>query len=205
MGERKVEDLLAAGAQVTVVSREITPTLQGLWQQGAIRYLKDEFSPAQLEGMVLVIGATDDPELNQQISMAAQERGLPVNIVDTPALCSFVVPATLRRGELTIAIGTGGLSPALAKKLRQELEQYLGPEYGPYLRLLGAIREKVLARRRDHPDNLALFTRLVNSPLRETLMAKDYKQAQQIMQEILSPVLSLEDLASLPTVALAQP
>jgi len=205
VGERKVEDLLAAGAQVTVVSREITPNLQGLWQQGAIRYLKDEFSPAQLEGMVLVIGATDDPELNQQISMAAQERGLPVNIVDTPALCSFVVPATLRRGELTIAIGTGGLSPALAKKLRQELEQYLGPEYGPYLRLLGAIREKVLARRRDHPDNLALFTRLVNSPLRETLMAKDYKQAQQIMQEILSPVLSLEDLASLPTVALAQP
>lgn len=203
VGERKVEDLLAAGAQVTVVSPQLTPTLKAIWQQGIIRYLEEDFSPAQLEGMALVIGATDDPELNRRISVAAQERGLPVNIVDAPALCSFVVPATIRRGELTIAIGTGGLSPALAKKLRQELEQYFRPEYGPYLQLLGAIRERVLARRRDHPDNLALFTRLVNSRLRECLMAKEQEQARQIMQEILSPVLPAEDLVSLQSLSLS--
>lgn len=197
VGERKVEDLLIAGAQVTVVSRGLTPVLQALVQRSIIRYREGDFSPSQLEGMRLVIGATDDPEVNRVISVVAQERGLPVNIVDAPALCSFVVPATVRRGALTVAIGTGGLSPALAKKLRQELEHYFGPEYEPYLALLGAIREKVLAQRRDHPDNAALFTRIVHSPLHEALVAQDQERAGRIVQEILEPVLSPDDLAGL--------
>ena len=205
IGERKVEDLLIAGAQVTLVSRELTPGLQSLWQKGAIRYLKGEFAPPQLEGMVLVIGATDDPELNQRISKAAQERGLPVNIVDAPALCTFIVPASLRRGELTIAIGTGGLSPALAKKLRQELEDYFGPEYGPYLEFLGAIRGKVLSRRRDHPDNLPLFNRLVHSPLREALVSQDGPRLKGILEELLAPILPPEDLNSLQSLAFSRP
>ncbi len=106
-------------------------------------------------------------------AIAAQARGLPVNVVDQPDLCSFVVPATIRRGDLTIAIGTGGRSPALAKKLRRDLEEIYGPEYGPYVELLGAIREKVLSCRRDHPDNLNLFTRIVSSPLFHLLNSGD--------------------------------
>ncbi|HAY22062.1 MAG TPA: siroheme synthase, partial [Desulfobacterales bacterium] len=116
IGERKVQDLLLAGARVSVVSREATPTLLDLARRGEILYRQEDFTPEHLDGMVLVIGATNNLQTNREISAAAQARGLPVNIVDAPALCTFIVPATVRRGELTLAIGTGGQSPALAKK-----------------------------------------------------------------------------------------
>lgn len=189
VGERKVQDLLLAGARVTLVSRDLTPALAALAREQAISYLPEDFAPRHLDGMVLVIAATNDLATNQQVSAAAQSRGLPVNVVDQPALCSFVVPATLRRGDLTLAIGTGGHSPALAKKLRQDLEQLYGPEYGPYLELLGAIRAKVLAARRDHPHNQELFTRIVASPLLPCLQASDLTGLQLLLTQLLAEVL----------------
>jgi precorrin-2 dehydrogenase/sirohydrochlorin ferrochelatase len=197
VGERKVKDLLLAGALVTVVSRELTPALANLAQKGDITYRAGGFSPEHLEGMVLVIGATNDAKTNRLISALAQQRGLPVNIVDAPPLCTFTVPATLRRGELTVAIGTGGVSPALAKKVRRDLEQLFGPQYGPYLEMLGAIRDQVLAVRRHHPDNAALFTKLVQSPLYEALARQDGVAVQGILQEILGEILSPTDFAEL--------
>jgi precorrin-2 dehydrogenase/sirohydrochlorin ferrochelatase len=189
VGERKVQDLLSAGARVTLVSREITPVLAAMAARRLITYLQEDFSEDQLNGMVLAIAATNDLNVNQRVSAAAQSRGLPVNVVDQPALCSFVVPATIRRGDLTLAIGTGGQSPALAKKLRRDLEQQYGPEYGPYLELLGAIREKVLAARRDHPGNLDLFTRIVASPLLPLLRNHDARALQTLLADLLGPVL----------------
>jgi precorrin-2 dehydrogenase / sirohydrochlorin ferrochelatase len=189
VGERKVQDLLLAGARVTLVSREITPVLAAMAAQKLITYLREDFSQEHLNGMVLVIAATNDLNTNQSVSVAAQNRGLPVNVVDQPALCSFVVPATIRRGDLTLAIGTGGHSPALAKKLRRDLEQFYGPEYGPYLELLGAIREKVLASRRDHPDNLDIFTRIVASPLLQLLHKHDLTGLQALLADLLGAVL----------------
>jgi precorrin-2 dehydrogenase/sirohydrochlorin ferrochelatase len=197
VGERKVEDLLTAGAQVTLVSREATPTLEAMAGQGLITYLREEFTPEHLNGMVLAIAATNDLDTNQSVSVAAQSRGLPVNVVDQPALCSFVVPATIRRGDLTLAIGTGGRSPALAKKLRRDLEKVYGPEYEPYLELLGAIREKVLAARRDHPDNLHLFTRIVASPLFHLLQARDLAALKALLAELLEPILPAADIHKL--------
>ncbi len=201
VGERKVEDLLLAGAQVTLVSRDATPVLTAMAAQGLITYRREDFSPAHLSGMVLAIAATNDLNTNQSVSAAAQARGLPVNIVDQPALCSFVVPATIRRGDLTLAIGTGGRSPALAKKLRRDLEQVYGPEYGPYLELLGVIREKVLACRRDHPDNLHLFTRIVASPLFHLLNTRDLAGLQTLLTELLGAVLPAAQVQDLQTLA----
>ncbi|MFZ2089621.1 MAG: NAD(P)-dependent oxidoreductase, partial [Desulfobaccales bacterium] len=93
VGERKVQDLLVAGARVTVVSREITPALAELAAAGRLRFIKGDFDPKHLEGMTLVVGATDDQEVNRRVSAAAQARGLFVNIVDAPDLCTFIVPA----------------------------------------------------------------------------------------------------------------
>ena len=138
---------------------------------------------------------------NRSVSDAAQARGLPVNVVDQPDLCSFVVPATIRRGDLTIAIGTGGRSPALAKKLRRDLEEIYGPEYGPYVELLGAIREKVLSCRRDHPDNVNLFTRIVSSPLLLLLNSRDQTGLQALLAQLLAPVLPNEEIQGLQTLA----
>ena len=114
--------------------------------------------------MALVLAATDDPEVNAQVSAAAQAAAIWVNVADAPEFCTFIVPAQVRRGDLTVAISTGGASPALARKLRQELQQHFGPEYGPYLALLKAVRARLLAERRGQPDNARLFHQLVDSP-----------------------------------------
>jgi precorrin-2 dehydrogenase / sirohydrochlorin ferrochelatase len=196
VGERKVRDLMAAGARVTVVSRELTPDLAEMAARGRIQAIRGDFNSQHLDGMFLVVGATDDQEVNRQVSAAAQARGLLVNIVDAPDLCTFIVPAQVRRGPLTIAISTGGASPALARKVREDLEEIFGPDYGRYLRLLQAVRDRVLARRRGNPDNLRLFQGLVKGSLKEAIAQEDRPRALALLEEALGEVLASEDLAA---------
>jgi precorrin-2 dehydrogenase/sirohydrochlorin ferrochelatase len=197
VGERKVHDLVAAGARVTVVSPALTPELAALADRGAIRYLPADFTEAQVEGMALVMAATDDPEVNARVSAAAQARAIWVNVADEPEYCTFIVPAQVRRGDLTLAISTGGASPALARQLREELQQHFGPEYGPYLDLLQRVRTRVLAERRAHPDNGPLFHRLVQSPLREAVAQGDRPRVLSLLHEVLGSVLSAPVLGEL--------
>ncbi len=205
VAERKVQDLLEAGAQVTVVSQGLTPGLTALAAQGRIHYRKDAFKPEHLEGAVLVIGATDDPEVNARVSQEAKARGIWVNIVDAPALCTFIVPAQVRRGSLTIAVSTGGASPALARRLRQYLEGLFGPEYGPYLDLLSAVREKILETGRGRPDNAALFHRLAAAPLRPALARGEPEEVLQVLADAVGERLPLETLQELVDDALGRP
>jgi len=190
VGERKVQDLRAAGARVTVVSPTLSPLLADLVAAGEVRHLQADFAPEHLEGVALVMAATDDPEVNAKVSAAAQARAIWVNVADAPELCTFMVPAQVRRGELTVAISTGGASPALARRLREELEQQFGPEYGPYLALLKEVRGRLLAARRAHPDNPRLFGRLVASPLKEAVAQGDPSRIISLLQEILGTALS---------------
>lgn len=197
VGERKVLDLLAAGARVTVVSRTLTPELAGLADRGEITYLPEDFGESQVEGMALVMAATDDPQVNARVSAAAQARAIWVNVADEPEYCTFIVPAQVRRGDLTLAISTGGASPALARQVREELQQHFGPEYGPYLDLLRRVRTRVLAERRAHPDNGPLFHQLVNSPLREAVAQGDRTRVLTLLHEVLGSVLSTPVLGEL--------
>jgi precorrin-2 dehydrogenase/sirohydrochlorin ferrochelatase len=197
VGERKVQDLMAAGGRVTVVSRTLTPELADLAARGEIRYLAEDFREAQVEGMALVMAATDDPQVNARVSAAAQARAIWVNVADDPEHCTFIVPAQVRRGELTLAISTGGASPALARHLREELQQHFGPEYGPYLDLLQRVRTRLLAERRSHPDNGPLFTRLVNSPLKEAVARGDRARVVSLLHEVLGSVISTPVLGEL--------
>jgi precorrin-2 dehydrogenase / sirohydrochlorin ferrochelatase len=197
VGERKVQDLLASGAQVTVVSRALTPKLQALVSQGKVVYLTADFTESQVDGMALVMAATDDPAVNAQVSAAARARGIWVNVADEPEHCTFIVPAQVRRGDLTLAISTGGASPALARLVREELQQYFGPEYGPYLDLLQRVRTRVLAERRANPDNAALFHRLVRSPLKEAVAQGDRARVMWVLLEVMGEVLSTPVLGEL--------
>jgi len=197
VGERKVLDLMAAGARVTVVSRTLTPELAALADRGEITYLPEDFRESQVEGMALVMAATDDPQVNARVSAAAQARAIWVNVADDPEYCTFIVPAMVRRGDLTLAISTGGASPALARQVREELQQHFGPEYGPYLDLLRRVRTRVLADRRAHPDNGPLFHRLVNSPLREAMAQGDRARVLSLLHEVLGSVLSTPILGEL--------
>ena len=197
VGERKVLDLLAAGARVTVVSRTLTPELTALAERGEIRYLPEDFREPQVEGMALIMAATDDPQVNARVSAAAQARAIWVNVADVPEHCTFIVPAQVRRGDLTLAISTGGASPALARQIREELQQQFGPEYGPYLDLLRRVRTRVLVERRAHPDNGPLFHRLVNSPLKEAMAQGDRTRVLSLLHEVLGSVLSTPVLGEL--------
>jgi siroheme synthase-like protein len=202
VGERKVLDLLAAGARVTVVSRTLTAELAALADRGEITYLPEDFGESQVEGMALIMAATDDPQVNARVSAAAQARAIWVNVADEPEYCTFIVPAQVRRGDLTLAISTGGASPALASQLRQEFQQHLGPEYGPYLDLLQRVRTRLLTERRAHPDNGPLFHRLVQSPLREAVAQGDRARMLKLLQEVLGSVLSTTVLGELVSQAL---
>jgi precorrin-2 dehydrogenase/sirohydrochlorin ferrochelatase len=205
VGERKVHDLMAAGARVTVVSRTLTPELAALASRGEIRYLPEDFAEVQVEGMALVMAATDDPKVNAKVSAAAQARGIWVNVADDPEYCTFIVPAMVRRGDLTLAIGTGGASPALARQLREELQQHFGPEYGPYLDLLRRVRTRLLSERRGHSHNAELFNRLVQSPLKEAVARGDRARVVSVLHEVLGSVLSTPVLGELVSQAFKEP
>jgi len=181
VAQRKVETLLEHGASISVVSRELTARLKELTEKGKIRRLGSEFSEDHLKGMFLVIAATDDQMLNRRVSRCAQERGLLVNAVDQPEDCNFIVPSIIRRGDLQVAISTSGKSPALARKLRQEMELQFGEEYEKLLSLMGNIREVVLSRGLPQEENKQIFKNIVESDMLEAIARKDRERIEKIL------------------------
>ncbi|MDO8885938.1 bifunctional precorrin-2 dehydrogenase/sirohydrochlorin ferrochelatase [Candidatus Oleimmundimicrobium sp.] len=143
VAERKVLALIDCGAKVTVISPKLTKLLERLKSEGKIEHIGREYEKGDLKGAFVVIGATDNSSVNKEIYKEASALNLLVNIVDVPEICNFIVPSLVRRGDLTISISTSGKAPALAKKIRLKLEKEFGPEYEPYLNLLGEIREKI--------------------------------------------------------------
>jgi siroheme synthase-like protein len=186
VAERKVNDLLEAGAQVTLVSPALTPALHALSQAGCIETLRRPYRPGDLAGAFLVVAATDDPQVNQQVWREAEERACLVNVADDPAHCNFIAPAVIRRGDLTVAVSTGGSSPALARRLRERLEQLIGPEYGELARLLAELRPEI---RRRYPEPAArrrAVFRLVDSGLLEIIREHGPDQARARAHELLN-------------------
>src|SRR5512138_3066061 len=133
IAEGKVHGLLEAEANVTLIAPAVTPGLQALITTQRVTYYARVYQPGDLAEAFLVVGATDDRAVNEQIWQEAQDRHILVNIVDDTPHCNFIAPATLRSGDLTVAISTGGKAPALAVRLREELERTLGQEYARFL------------------------------------------------------------------------
>ena len=165
VASRKVQGLLEAGAVVVVVSPTLTEPLLALAQQGAIQHDARPFQDNDVAGCALVIGATNQPAVNEAVSQAARQRGIWVNIVDTPAACDFIAPAIVRRGALQIAISTSGNSPTLAQRIRAQLEQTYGPEYAELIAWLGEERERIRRRIIDPAARKAYYARLVEDIL----------------------------------------
>jgi precorrin-2 dehydrogenase/sirohydrochlorin ferrochelatase len=143
VAETKIESLLAAEASVHVVAPVATPKVREFARQDRIEWTAREYVPGDLGGVFLVIAATGSPALHDDIYAEAQSRGVLCNAVDEPERCDFYFPAVVRRGELQIAISTGGLSPALAQRLRKELEQQFGPEWEQWVAQLGRTRDEL--------------------------------------------------------------
>lgn len=145
VGEPKIAGLLAAGAKVRVVAPRATEAVMQWARMGKIVWQARPFSSADLVKVFVAIAATDSPRLNHRIFREARCRNILCNTVDDPAYCDFYYPAVVRRGALQIAISTSGESPALAQRLRRQLEQQFGPEYRAWIRELGKARRRLLA------------------------------------------------------------
>lgn len=184
VAERKVETLLEFGGEVSVIARELTPALACHVESERIRYEGREFEEGFLRDVFLVIAATDDPLLNRRVSRSARGRGILVNVVDQPKDCTFILPATLRRGELVIAVSTSGKIPALARKVREELEEVFGSEYESLLILLGEVRKEILSRGLSSEENGKVLRRLVDSGLLPAIRHEDWDGAASILKEV---------------------
>jgi precorrin-2 dehydrogenase/sirohydrochlorin ferrochelatase len=145
VGEAKIESLLATAASVHVVAPKATPKVREWAREGRIEWHAREYVPADLAGVFLVIAATSSRALHDEIYAEAKSRGVLCNTVDEPERCDFYFPAVVRRGDLQIAISTGGLSPALAQRLRKELEEQFGPEWEAWVAQLGRAREELMS------------------------------------------------------------
>ncbi len=184
VGRRKAERLLEYGARVTIVDRTLTPGLEALVREGRIRHEAADYGEALLEGAFLVIGATDDRAVNDRIFRDARRRKVLANIVDDPGRCDFVLPALCRQGDLVITVATGGRSPALAKKLRRELEERYGPEYGVLLKIMGELRGRIIERGEGSDENRATFEALVDSDILERIRRGHWRKVGQAVKEL---------------------
>ena len=185
MAARKIRSLLQAKANLTVISPRFTPYLESLQAQGQIKLLNRSYQPGDLTGAFLVIAATNDPAVNRQVLHEAQQQGCLINVTDNPAAGNFIVPAAVQRGPVTLTISTGGASPALARWLREQLENFIGPEYGDLAALLAELRPEL---RRHYPDSdnrtQAVF-RLLETGLPQLIKTEGLDTATRKARQIL--------------------
>ena len=159
----KISSLLEAGARVTVVAPGASDELQKLAAEGKCRWLAREFEVGDLVGVFLVIAATSDSAVNRAVFLEAQRLGILCNAVDDPPNCDFYFPAVVRRGDLQIAISTSGQSPALAQRLRRELEEAFDESAGDWVRFVGELRREILATHAPSDDRKQMLVELAYS------------------------------------------
>ena len=194
VGTRKVKTLLDCGARVTVVSPEVSQQLSELAASGDIMLAQRSYQSDDLSAVFLVIGATDDETLNQQISSDADRLNTLCNIADLPEVCNFILPSIVQRDDLVITISTSGKSPALAKKLRKTLENQFGEEYGTLLQLMGAIRQKLLQQAHKPEAHKPLFEQLINSDLIVMIQESEVEKIDSLLLEVLGEGYKFEEL-----------
>ncbi|MGA1874261.1 MAG: bifunctional precorrin-2 dehydrogenase/sirohydrochlorin ferrochelatase [bacterium] len=186
IAERKIVSLLDYGAKVRVVSPKVTREITDLFRQGKIWHEEREFQVGDLTGVFLVIAATNIDQINKGIAREAQRHGLLINVVDAPADSTFILPAVLKRGDLAISISTGGKSPALARKMRQDMETQYGQEYEILVDILGGLRADILRAEPDIEKRKGLFQRLAESDeLLRTIREHGREAAEKKARELL--------------------
>lgn len=162
IAESKIESLLPSGAIIRVVAPVATSAVERLAQAGKIVWDRRGFRPSDLGGVFLVVSAAASAEVDELVYREASRHGVLCNVVDDPERCDFLYPAIVRRGPLQIAISTGGRSPSLAQRLRQELKLQFGPEYEEWVERLGEVRRRLLKRKMDPARRHAVLHRLAS-------------------------------------------
>jgi precorrin-2 dehydrogenase/sirohydrochlorin ferrochelatase len=174
VAERKILTLLRAGASITVISPEITKRIGREKLKGRIRHISRQYQKGDVKVAFLVIAATDSHDINKRV---AKDAPCLVNVVDTPSLCNFIVPSVIQQGQLNIAISTSGISPALSKSIRKELEKLYGFEFSKYLRLIEKLRKKAMEGILDKKQRTRFLKGLASQEMVKMLRQKGYTEA----------------------------
>ncbi len=183
---QKVKGLLDAGARVTLVSPTLHPDLEALAAQGRIEHVARQYAPGDLVGYLLAFVGTDDRALNDSVAREGKERGVWVNAVDDPANCDFIMPGVVRRGDLIVAVSTSGGSPAMARKMREELEAFLSEEYALMLELAAEVRREL--RDRDVTVDADVWNTALDTEMKRLLGDGRRDEAKQrLLRSLLEP------------------
>jgi precorrin-2 dehydrogenase/sirohydrochlorin ferrochelatase len=182
VGEGKIANLVAAGAKVKVVSLTATPQVKRWADEGTIELELRPYESADLDGGFLVIAATEDNDTNVRVFEDAERRQMLCNVVDVTHLCNFILPSIVRRGDLAIAVSTGGASPALARRIRLSIGECYGDEYAVALELLGSLREELKAAYPYPDERKVIFERMVYSELMDLVRAGDDEAVEAWVQ-----------------------
>ena len=194
VAEEKVRSLLAAGARVTVISPQLTPGLRALAASEQITHQDRTYASSDAGGFFLAYAATDDADLHVKIAADAAAAGTLVNVVDQPQLCDFIMPSIVERGDLVIATSTSGTSPAMARRIRCELEQTFGPEYALALALLRRVRESLAAIPNTGAERRRIFNTLVDSPLLDYIRKGQRREIDALLASTVGNDVSLAGL-----------
>lgn len=179
---RKIKGLLECGASVAVVAPEISKQVKELVNPEKCKIIERKFAPEDLNNITLVYAATDDRKTNEEIFNRAQEKKILVNVVDAPELCNFIVPSTLKRDELLISISTGGKTPALAKKLREEMERLFPENFGEALDDIEELRREIREKFPGQEEREKFWREFMNFSLLDELIKNNNPVKERIDQ-----------------------
>jgi siroheme synthase-like protein len=178
VAERKVSTLLDAGAKVRVVAEDATRSVRERAGRDEIELFERRYARGDLAGAAVVVAATDDEQVNKEVFAEATESGIPVNVVDNTALCTFIAPSIVRRGDLVLAISTGGAAPALAVRIRERFEREFGDEYARFLELMASLRAQVKVPG-DQDQRAKAWYRVVDSDVMDLVRAGEIDRARE--------------------------
>jgi precorrin-2 dehydrogenase len=194
VASRKVDSLLPCGAEVRIISPEVCPHLAALAESGALDWQQREYTKGDLDGAKLVFAATDSPEIQEQIVAEATAAGILVNVIDMPNACTFQVPASFRQGELLFTVATGGGSPALAARIKKEIEALYGPEYGLLVAMMTDVRGRIVASSNSPAEHKRIFEKLLDSDILDSIRGQQWNEISILLQHILPPEVDVSPL-----------
>jgi len=183
IAERKVAGLVAVGANVTVISPGITDGLKELLEEGAIRHVAREYQASDRAGYDLVFVATDNSEINAAVFSEARSLRIWVNSADDPDHCDFILPAVIRRGELTVAVSTGGATPAVTRAIREELDDYFTADYAQLVAIAAEVRRRLKAN--SLGASADAWHRALKGDFRRLIKAERSEEAKNLLHKIL--------------------
>jgi precorrin-2 dehydrogenase/sirohydrochlorin ferrochelatase len=197
VGERKVRRLMDYGARIIVLAGRLTPWLQDQVAKGQVALLSGPYHPEALDGMLLVFAATNDRILNRRIAEDARARGIWCNMATDPDFGDFILPAVYEQGSLCIAVSTGGLSPGVAKIIREQFERDFGPEWVAALDFLGRLRMAIKDLGLSESENQRIFRGLAALSVQDRVSGQDPEEMLEAVAMVCRPQLDMEQIRAL--------